>query len=128
VIVSDTPGNPNDDPDPIPKLTISLVRPTLNDTFLMPASPRASGADLHFALDDPATVDAEVWHADRQGQTTTFAGWNDWKGHVGYNDVPLVFHRGHLLLKPGHYVAYLLATDPFYNVSRRLVVRFTVRR
>jgi plastocyanin len=128
VVVSATPGDPRDDPDPIPPLSVSLVRPTLNDTFLSPASPTRSGADLHFALDDPASLDAEVWHADRRGRTTSYAGWNHWRGHIGYNDVPLLVHRGHLRLTPGRYVAFLTATDPFENVSHRVVLRFTVRR
>ena len=63
VIVSDVPGNPADDPDPIPKLNVQLTRPTLNDFFL--ASSRfepARGTALHFALDDPSLIDAEIWH------------------------------------------------------------------
>jgi plastocyanin len=129
VVVSATPGNPADDPDPIPPLAISLIRPTLSDPFLAPASPSVrGGADLHFTLDDPATLDAEVWHASRRGRITTYAGWNHWKGHIGYNDVPLLVPRGHLRLAAGRYLAFLTATDPFYNVSRRLAVHFTVRR
>jgi hypothetical protein len=62
VIVFSTPGDPNDDPDPIPPLNVDVMRPTLNDVFL--AAPRFSlaGTTLHFALDDSSVVGAEVWH------------------------------------------------------------------
>ncbi len=36
VIVSDTPGNPNDDPDPIPKPNVNLSRPLISGIHLSP--------------------------------------------------------------------------------------------
>ena len=64
VIVSATPGDPADDPDPIPRLNVDLTRPTLNDIFLASRRLTLRGTELHLALDDPSVIDAEIWHAD----------------------------------------------------------------
>ena len=62
VIVSDTPGNPNDDPDPIPKPNVNLTRPSISSIHLSPNRFGTRGTTLDYALDDRSSIDAEIWH------------------------------------------------------------------
>jgi plastocyanin len=125
VIVSDTPGDPLDDPDPVPKLNVLLIRPTLTQVFLSrPRFPR-SGTTLNLALDDPSVIDAEIWHV-AHGRRSTYAGWQKWRAHIGFNYLPFGARGRHFRPAPGRYVAFLQATDLFNNVSRIQRVPFTV--
>jgi plastocyanin len=126
IIVSDVPGNPNDDPDPIPKPSVNLTRPTLEYFFLGSRRFGRTGTELHLALDDPSTVDAEVWRAGRHGQRTTYAGWRQWPAHIGFNELTFGVRSRHFRPAPGRYVAFVDATDMFANVSRTRTVHFTI--
>lgn len=127
VIVSTVPGDPTDDPDPIPKPNVELTRPTLDDVFLGSRRPTVHGTVLHLALDDPAVVDAEIWHADDRGRRGRYAGWQQWRAHIGFNELPFAVRGRHFRPAPGRYVAYLQATDLYNNVSRTRTVRFVIR-
>ncbi len=125
VIVSGTPGNPLDDPDPVPKLNVLLIRPTLTQMFL--ARPRfpTAGTTLSLALDDPSLIDGEIWHV-AHGHRSTYAGWARWRAHIGYNYLPFGGRSPHFRPAPGRYVAFLQATDLFNNASRIRRVPFTI--
>jgi plastocyanin len=125
VIVSGTPGNPLDDPDPVPKLNVLLIRPTLTQVFL--ARPRfpAAGTTLNLALDDPSLIDAEIWHVVG-GHRSAYAGWARWRAHIGYDYLAFGGRSRHFRPAPGRYVAFLQATDLFNNVSRIRRVPFTI--
>jgi plastocyanin len=125
VIVSDTPGNPLDDPDPVPKPNVLLIRPTLTQVFL--ARPRfpTAGTTLSLALDDPSLIDGEIWHV-AHGHRSTYAGWARWRAHIGYNYLSFGGRSQHFRPAPGRYVAFLQATDQFNNASRIQRVPFTV--
>jgi plastocyanin len=125
VIVSDTPGNPDDDPAPVPKLNVTLLHPTLTSVFLARRSFRATGTTLNLALDDPSIIDAEIWHVSH-GHRTTYAGWQKWRAHIGYNYLPFGAGARHFRPAPGRYVAFLQATDLFNNVGRIQRVPFTI--
>jgi plastocyanin len=125
VVVSATPGDPSDDPDPIPRPNVDLMRPTLNWVFLSPARFSAGGTSLHFALDDPSLVDAEIWHVSH-GRWAGYAGWDQWRGHIGFNEVSFGTRGRHFKPTPGSYVAYIKPTDMFNNVGRAKMVRFTI--
>jgi plastocyanin len=125
VVVSDAPGDPLDDPDPIPKLNVTLLHPTLTGVFLAPARFRAAGTTLNLALDDPSMIDAEIWHV-RRGHRSTYAGWQSWRAHIGFNYLPFGGRSRHFRPAPGRYVAFLQATDLFNNVSRIRRVPFTI--
>lgn len=124
VIVSDASGNPLDDPDPVPKLNVLLIRPTLTQVFLSRPRFRA-GTTLNLALDDPAIIDAEIWHV-AHGHRSTYAGWQRWRAHIGFDYLPFGTRAGHFRPAPGRYVAFLQATDLFNNVSRIRRVPFTI--
>ena len=125
VIVSDIPGNPLDDPDPVPGLNVLLIRPTLTQVFLSRPRFPAAGTTLNLALDDPSVIDAEVWHVTH-GHRSTYAGWARWRAHIGYNYLPFGGRSRHFWPAPGRYVAFLQATDLFSNVSRIQRVPFTI--
>jgi len=126
VIVSDVPGDPGDDPDPIPPLNVDLTRPTLNDFFLGSRSPTLGGTTLHFALDDPSLIDAEIWHVGAGGRRGRYAGWQQWHAHIGFNEVPFAVRGRHFTPAPGRYLAYVNATDLYNNVSHTRTVRFRI--
>jgi plastocyanin len=126
VIVSDTPGNPDDDPDPIPKPNVDLMRPTLSGLFLSPARVTLAGTTLHYSLDDASLVDAEIWHAPH-GQRGRYAGWQEFRGHIGFNEAHFAARGPHYIPRPGRYIAYLTPTDPYNNVGRTKTVHFTVQ-
>jgi plastocyanin len=117
IVVSDTPGNPLDDPDPVPKLNVLLIRPTLSQLFLSQPRFAVAGTTLNLALDDPSVIDAEIWHVSR-GHRSTYAGWAKWRAHIGYNYLPFGGRSRHFRPAPGRYVAFLQATDLFNNASR----------
>ena len=126
IIVSSNPGNPADDPDPIPPLNVDLMRPTLNDIRLTPSRFTTAGTTLHYALNDSAVVDAEIWHVSH-GHRGKYAGWKQWRGHIGFNQARFASRRRHFKPRPGRYIAYLTPTDFFNNVGRTQTVRFTIR-
>ena len=125
VIVSDTPGNPLDDPDPVPKLNVTLLHPTLSNLFLATPRFRASGTTLNVAVDDPSFVDAEIWRVSH-GHRAGYAGWQGWHAHIGFNYLPFGARSRHFRSAPGRYVVFLQATDLFNNVSRTQRMTFTI--
>jgi plastocyanin len=125
VIVSDAPGSPSDDPDPIPKLNVDLTRPTLSGLHLSAPRFPAAGTMLNLTLDDPSLIDAEIWHV-RAGHRGAFAGWRTWRAHIGFNYLPFGGRGGHFKPAPGRYVAFVQATDLFNNTSRIQRVAFTI--
>jgi hypothetical protein len=80
---------------------------------------------LHYSLDDVSLVDAEIWHASygRRGQ---YAGWQQFHGHIGLNQVRFAARGRHFLPRPGRYIAYLPPTDPYNNVGRTKTLHFTI--
>jgi plastocyanin len=128
VIVSATPGDPADDPDPVPRLNVDLTRPTLSGLFLSPTAFRAgAGATLNLTLDDPSAVDAEIWHV-AGGHRSTYAGWQTWHAHIGFNYLPFGVRGHHFRPAPGRYVAFVRATDLFNNLSAGHRVAFRILR
>jgi hypothetical protein len=101
------------------------MRPTLNGIFLAPRRFSLAGTTLHFALDDTSVVGAEIWHVS-DGHRVAYAGWEQWRGHIGFNEVRFASGCRHFKPRPGRYVAYLTPTDLFNNIGRTRVVRFTI--
>ncbi len=125
VIVSDTPGNPNDDPDPIPKLNVDLTRPTISNVYFRPSRIGLRGTTIHYSLDDRAAIDAEIWHV-HDGHRGRYAGWQELHGHIGFNYGRFAARGPHFRPAPGRYMAMLTATDMFHNVGRTKRVYFTI--
>jgi plastocyanin len=125
VIVSDMPGDPNDDPDPIPQPNVKLMRPSISQVYFTPKRIGLGGTTIHYALDDSSSIDAEFWHR-RHGRRTGYAGWQELHGHIGLNYGRFAARSRHFRPAPGSYVALLTPTDIFHNVGRTTRVAFTI--
>ena len=130
IVVSGTPGDPKSDPDPDPPLQVDLTAPYLTGLRLADRRLGRTGTRLRFALDSPGTLDAELWRVGRHGKRR-YAGYQTWRGYVGYNAVRFAT-RGKGLrlrkrLRPGRYVAHVTARDDAENVGRAAKLHFRVK-
>jgi plastocyanin len=125
VVVSALPGDPNDDPEPVPPLNVNLVPPTLSGIYVQPRDFSVDGTTLHWTLDEPATLDAEIWRVNGDHRRT-YAGWRRWSGHIGFDRGSFAGRSRHFLARPGRYIAYLTATDAANNASAKVALRFTI--
>jgi hypothetical protein len=51
------------------------------------------------------------------GHRTTYAGWQNWRAHIGFDYLPFGRRGRHFRPRSGRYVAFVRATDLFDNVS-----------
>ncbi|MDX6505323.1 MAG: hypothetical protein QOE29_2448 [Gaiellaceae bacterium] len=127
VTVSSTPGDPSTEPDPVPRSNVDLKAPYLDGIHLDSDRFGKAGTRLHYGTDERAKLDAEIYRIGKHHRRH-FAGWQDWSfGHVGYNHVHFGYPSEHFKPRPGHYKAYLRATDASHNESRAHPVLFSVR-
>ena len=117
VVVSSTPGNPVSEPDPVPEINFDLKAPIVGSLRLDSHAFGRGGTGMHFALDERTLVDAEYYRLKRGGGRR-FAGWAQWTGYVGFNDVRFGSPRKHFQARPGRYVAYIRGTDLSANESK----------
>ncbi len=126
VIVSDNPGDPNKEVDPVPKLNIDIKPPHLNGVKLRSRKFGRKGTKLQWGTNEKAKLDAEYYEV-RHGHRGKFAGWDGWKGHVGYNDSKFGGRSKHFDARPGRYMAVLRATDKSNNTGKKLKRPFRIR-
>jgi plastocyanin len=127
VIVSDVPGNPLLDPNPTPPLNVDLLTPHVDRIHLRPARFGRAGTTIHYALDDRASIDAEIWH-DVHGARGRYAGWQRFHGHIGFDVARFAARGPHFRPRPGHYLAYLTPTDLDFNIGPTRRIAFTIDR
>lgn len=125
VTVSDTPGDPASEQDPVPKSQVDLRPPKMRQIALDKNPIRGRGGQLSFALDDRGKVDADYYRIDAGGKRH-FAGWAKWNAYVGLNEIRFGGRGKHFRAKPGRYVAELRATDRDDNTSNARQVRFAI--
>lgn len=126
VEVSDTPGDPISEPDPVPKSNVDLTPPKLTNVFLTKDRVFRKGTSLKYSLDERARVEIE-YYLLRKGKRRKFAGWARYKwGHVGLNRLRFGVRRKKFKAKPGRYLAEVRATDASANESRPTKLRFRV--
>jgi plastocyanin len=126
VIVSDVPGDPNTEVDPIPRNNVDLKPPHLNGVKLGSKKFGHKGTTLQWGTNEKSKLDAEYYEY-RHGHRGKFAGWNHWKGHVGYNDSKFGGRSKHFDARPGRYEAVIRATDTSNNSGKKLKRRFRIR-
>lgn len=126
VTVSDTPGDPVTEQDPIPKSQVDLRPPKMREITLAPNPLRGRGGQLRFAFDDRGKVDADYYKVDAGGERH-FSGWAKWSAHIGYNEVRFGGRGDHFDAEPGRYVALVRGTDKGGNVSDPREIRFEIR-
>jgi plastocyanin len=125
VTVSDQPGDPAAEPDPVPKSGVDVKAPRLRRLAL--AAPiRGRGGQLHFSLGERAKLDADYYRIDPAGQRR-YAGWAKWSGYVGLNQIRFGGRGKHFRAAPGRYVAELRATDREHNTSPPRAIRFEIK-
>jgi plastocyanin len=126
VIVSDVPGDPNKEVDPVPKVNIDVKPPHLNDVKLDSRKFGRHGTTLRWGANEKSKLDAEYYEI-RHGHRGKFAGWDAWKGHVGFNDSRFGGHSKHFDARPGRYVAVIRASDKSHNTGKKRTRRFGIR-
>jgi len=126
VTVSDKPGNPTDEPDPVPESRVDLTPPNLGSPLLSASSFGRNGTALHYSLDEKARLSIDIYRLD-PGRKPKFAGWEDYKaGHVGFNNVRFGDRGKHFKPKPGKYRADIIAEDESSNTTRPLHLKFKI--
>ncbi len=127
VTVSATPGDPEAEPDPVPRTNVDLKKPVMSDIRLAKTTFRRPGTRLHFSLGERARISADFYRFDRDGKRH-FAGYALWSGTVGFNTVPFGDRRKHFRPRPGRYVAKVSATDLSANTGRQYRLSFRIRK
>jgi len=124
VTVSDAPGDPVTEPDPVPPARVDLKAPRLRKLQL--DSPiRGRGGQLQFSVGERAKLSADYYRLGPKGHRE-YAGWDRWRAYVGWNEVRFGGRDKHFDAEPGRYVAVVRATDRDQNESRSRKVRFRV--
>ena len=127
VTVTDTPGDPSSEPDPVPKSKVDLTPPRLRGISLNKPTFGRRGTNLKFSLPEVAKLSADMYRFDADGRRH-FAGYATWPGHVGYNGVRFGDRRKHFKPRPGSYMAELTAIDKSQNVSDGKRIKFKIRK
>ena len=126
--VSNTPGDPNTEPDPVPPNNVDLTPPHLSDVRLDSTAVSAGkGTRLLMGLNERGTADADIYRITGRKHKKDFAGWQSWKTYVGFNHVRFADRSKHFTPKPGSYVAKLRATDESNNTTKPQTVHFSIR-
>jgi plastocyanin len=127
VTVSDTPGDPVTEVDPVPASRFDTRSPTIKDIRLgRKRFTGRLGTHLHLALDERARLEAEYYRLS-DGRRK-YVGYTPWKGHVGFNDLRFASRGEHFKARPGRYMALLSAEDRSSNRSRFHRVYFRIVR
>jgi hypothetical protein len=122
-VVSDHPGDPVAEPDPVPTLNLDRTPPRMRDIALSDRTVRRRGSLLRLSLNERAKVEVDYYRRDRSG---AFAGYDSWRGEIGFNSLLFARRGSHFRARPGPYLAELRASDERGNVSRPRLVRFRI--
>jgi plastocyanin len=127
VVVSSTPGDPDSEPDPVPKSNIDLVAPELRELRLAKETFGRRGTALRFGIDSRSRLEADYFLIGRDGRRR-FAGWSRWKTSIGYGNVRFGTRSNNFRPRPGRYVAEVRAYDEVENESRPQRLSFRIRK
>ena len=126
VTVTDTPGNPTAEPDPIPQSQVDLTPPRVGSPFLLASSFGRNGTSMHYTLNEKARLSAD-YYLLRPGKKPKFAGYKGWKaGHIGNNNVRFGKRGKHFKAKPGKYQARIEGIDKANNSTRPIKLDFKI--
>jgi plastocyanin len=121
VVVSNTPGDPTSEPDPIPKSNVDTHAPTMRTVRLGAYKFGPRGAPLQYSLSERGKLDIEYYRYSGFGKNkgkASFAGYATAKSYVGYNRVRLGSRKPHFKPKPGLYRVDLRVSDSSNNISK----------
>ena len=120
------PRRPGHRARPVPPNNVDVTNPKMTETSLAADDFGSKGTTLHVALNEKANLDAEFWRLRNHGPRE-YGGWQEWQGHIGYNNEPFGDHTKHFRPRPGSYVALLRATDASHNSGKAARLRFRIR-
>jgi plastocyanin len=134
VTVSDQPGDPNSDPGPQPALNTDVKPPVFTSLFLTRpvVGPNGKGTGFSFQVGERATVAADYYRLVRSGKgknarwVRRFAGYDEWKAHVGINLVNFARPVPTFSPRPGRYAALIWATDESSNSTGLSTLKFQI--
>ncbi len=147
VTVSNSPGNPGLEPDPVPALQVDTSRPVVSDLRLERRTFKRRTV-LSFALDKRGTMDTDYYRLIRrpvrgsgakkgrlaQGKgkrrariVRRYAGYKEWPVFIGFNRLSFGQRWKHFRARPGRYEAVLRVTDTSNNTSKVRRLRFQIR-
>ncbi len=124
VTVSDTPGDPLAEPDPVPKSNVDLKAPTMR-RIALPAKFGPRGAPLTYSMNEAGKLEVEYYRYSRSGKPR-FAGYATYKAHVGFNNARIGKRKPHFKPKAGRYLAELRVSDAARNVAKAKKRRFRI--
>jgi plastocyanin len=126
VMVSNQPGDPNAEPDPVPESAVDLTPPNIQNMVLGATAFGRRGTALRYSADEKARLDADIYEL-RPGKRPRYAGYSTWKpGHIGFNSVRFGVRRKHFKAKPGKYKARITAIDQSANSTRPVEHKFKI--
>ncbi len=129
VTVSDQPGDPVTEPDPIPESQVDLSPPRLRDVRIDRTRVFRKGTSMKYSIDERARVEIEYYRLRKRGRKPKFAGWARYKwGHIGFNRLRFGVRRKKFKAKPGRYLAEVRAIDEAANETRPTKLRFEILR
>ena len=116
VTVSNSPGDPESEPDPVPKSNVDLKAPKMRGVELARKF-GPSGSPLRYSLNEGGKLAVEYFRLNRKGKER-FAGYATYKAYVGYNRARVGERKPHFAPKSGRYVAKFRVTDNSNNTSK----------
>lgn len=127
VVVSDRPGDPVSEPDPVPESRVDLSAPNLRDVRLASRRFGRRGTALRYSLDEPARIEIEYFRLRERGPKR-FAGYARHKGgHIGFNSLRFGIPRTNFDPHPGRHLAKITATDRSANRTKPKKLTFRIR-
>ena len=123
ITVSNTPGDPVTEPDPVPKNNVDLKKPTIRDARIAPKF-GTRGSALNYSLNEKGKLDVEYYRYEKG--KPKFAGYAIYKAYIGYNRARIGVRKPHFKPKPGRYMIELRATDESNNTSRVERLKFRI--
>jgi plastocyanin len=124
VTVSNQPGDPEAEPDPVPKSNVDLKAPKMRRISL-PRKFGPRGAPLTYSMNEPGKLEVEYYRYSRRGKPR-FAGWATYKAHVGFNNARIGERKPHFKPKPGRYLVELRVSDQAHNTAKAKKRRFRI--
>jgi len=124
VTVSNTPGDPETEPDPVPKSNVDLTPPRMRHVSV-PAKVGKRGGPLTYTMNERGKLDVEYYRLSRKGRAR-FAGYATYKAHVGYNNARIGARKPHFKPKSGRYEIQLRASDQSRNTAKVKKRRFRI--
>jgi len=140
VTVSDTPGDPDSDPGPEPKVNFDIEAPHLDGYFFTrdgtyPApgviGPKGKGIGFSYQLSEGGNASVDYYRLVRRGGSKrtlkVYKGYQEWPSHIGVNLVRFAGRSANFSPVPGNYMARFHIEDASSNDSDDVSLRFKIK-